>query len=221
MDRTSSRVLNERNYGDSSHFISDFIKTWLLFKTLKLFAIILINIIKYTLRERTGEISFIYRSSRLNKYEDFLNICINCLLKLLKNFIDYILNQNWNGVFFHPCIFSVWIPKIHVWFLLNHDAIFKLVKLTKVLWYYLSSCNTQKYPVVRKYHFVLTCSNWVKQGTYSISSCDDLFRLFMLLKKNILLYFTKTLLRIMTGHRILFKDMLFSFFNLWFSSLIL
>ena len=71
MDRTSSRVLNERNYGDSSHFISDFIKTWLLFKTLQLFAIILINIIKYTLRERTGEISFIYRSSRLNKYEDF------------------------------------------------------------------------------------------------------------------------------------------------------
>ena len=50
MDRTSSRVLNERNYGDSSHFISDFIKTWLLFKTLQLFAIILINIIKYTLR---------------------------------------------------------------------------------------------------------------------------------------------------------------------------
>ena len=41
MAGTSSRVLNERSYGDSSHFITDFIKTWLLFKMLKLFAIIL------------------------------------------------------------------------------------------------------------------------------------------------------------------------------------
>ena len=41
MDRPSNRVLNERSYGDSSHFITDFIKTWLLFKTLKLLAIIL------------------------------------------------------------------------------------------------------------------------------------------------------------------------------------